>query len=82
MTEETFFAFYSEFFSDFLEIDFIHRFIPMDTTYDFFKFIFFNNKETVETSTLTAKALILVLLFISVRAVAPRYKYIQLIELC
>jgi NADH:ubiquinone oxidoreductase subunit H len=82
MTKETFDAFYVEFLFDVLEVDFIHCFIPTKTTYGLFKLIFFDTNETIETANLTVKALLIVFLFISVRAVAPRYKYIQLIKLC
>jgi NADH-quinone oxidoreductase subunit H len=50
--------------------------------YNFLWFILFYSNETIQTSILTIKALFIVLLFISVRAVAPRYKYIQLIKMC
>jgi hypothetical protein len=43
--------------------------------------LFYSN-ELLETSVLTIKAILIVLLFISIRAVAPRYKYIQLIKMC
>ena len=81
-TQESYFAFYNEFLYDLLETDFIHSFIPTRTTSEFIDSILFSKNQTAETSILVIKSILVALLFISVRAVAPRYKYIQLIKLC